>query len=87
MTPAMDEREQKSEALLGRLLKMLGSERLNNLQNLLGAVTCSSGRNVRLQDLSDLRRTTSQELRRALARRSLAIEYQKWQEERPLQKT
>lgn len=83
----MDKHEQKSEALLKRLVEMLGSKRFDNLQNLLSAATCSSGSNVRLEDLSDLSRSSCAALRRGLAGRSLAKEYQKWQEERPLKKT
>jgi hypothetical protein len=83
----MDKHEQKSEALLKRLVEMLGSKRLDNLQNLLSAATCSSGRNVRLKDLFDLTRSSCAALRRGLAGRSLAKEYQKRQEERRLKKT
>jgi len=83
----MDGREQKSEAILKRLLEVLGSEQLDNLRNLLEATTCSSGRNVRLEDLSKSRRSTYPKLRRGLAMISLAKECRKWQEERPLQKT
>lgn len=83
----MDKHEKKSEALLKRLVEMLGSKRFDNLQNMLSAATCSSGRNVRLKDLFDLTRSSCAALRRGLAGRSLAKQYQKRQEERRLKKT
>jgi hypothetical protein len=83
----MDNHEQKSKALIKRLVEMLGSKRFDNLPNLLSAATCSSGRNVRLEDLSDLTRSSCAALRRGLAGISLAKECQKWNEERRLKKT
>ena len=82
----MDERKQKSEVLRERLVEVLGRKRFDSLRKLFGAATSGSGRNVRLEDLSDLSRSRNAALRRGLAGRSLAQEYQKCRETRPLEK-
>lgn len=84
--PLMDEREQKSEVLRERLVEMVGRKRFDSLRKLFGAATSRSGRNVRLEDLSDLSRSLNAALRRGLAGRSLAQEYQKCRKSRALEK-
>jgi hypothetical protein len=82
----MDECKQKSELLRERLVEMVRRKRFDSLRKLFGAATSSSGRNVRLEDLSDLSRSLNAALRRGLAGRSLAQEYQKCRKSRALEK-